>query len=174
MTICAVFPVRILARISILPKISRIWLCLRVQTDWCMTSVPYVFETLSRYFESKQYRNSGQDARVREKWHLWSTYVYIKIFKKILPTQNFWTVMYAPEKHYCDDAKQTKPTIYFNAKCSNIKLFTMAIIISSGRFIILDYARSLLFLTSWEALVRKITAFVCGRLVRPCTAEVQA
>ncbi len=26
-----------------------------------MTSVPYVFETLSRYFESKQYRNPGQD-----------------------------------------------------------------------------------------------------------------
>ncbi len=32
-----------------------------VQTDRCMTSVPYVFETLSRYFESKQYRNPGQD-----------------------------------------------------------------------------------------------------------------
>ncbi len=28
---------------------------------WCMTSVPYVFKTLSRYFESKQYRNPGQD-----------------------------------------------------------------------------------------------------------------
>ncbi len=27
-----------------------------------MTSVPYVFETLSRYFESRQYRNPGQDA----------------------------------------------------------------------------------------------------------------
>ncbi len=27
-----------------LPKISRIWLFLRVQTDQCMTSVPYVFE----------------------------------------------------------------------------------------------------------------------------------
>ncbi len=58
----AIFPRRILARISILPKISRIWLCLRVQTDRCMTSVPCVFETLSRYFESKQYRNPGQDA----------------------------------------------------------------------------------------------------------------
>ncbi len=42
-TIRAIFPGRILARISILPKISRIWLCLRVQTDRCMTSVPYVF-----------------------------------------------------------------------------------------------------------------------------------
>ncbi len=28
----------------------------------CMTPVPYVFETLSRYIESKQYRNPGQDA----------------------------------------------------------------------------------------------------------------
>ncbi len=26
----------------------------------CMTLFPYVFETLSRYFESKQYRNPGQ------------------------------------------------------------------------------------------------------------------
>ncbi len=59
MTICAIFPGHILARISILPKISRIWLC--VQTDRCVTSVPYVFETLSRYFESKQHRNPGQD-----------------------------------------------------------------------------------------------------------------
>ncbi len=61
-TMRAIFPGSILARISILPKISRIWLCLRVQTDRCMTSVPYVFEMLSRYFESKQYRNPGQDA----------------------------------------------------------------------------------------------------------------
>ncbi len=38
----------------------RIWLCLRVQTDRCLT-VPCVFERLSRYFESKQYRNPGQD-----------------------------------------------------------------------------------------------------------------
>ncbi len=59
-TIRGIFPRRILARISILPKISSIWLCLRVQTDRCMTSFPYVFETLSR-FESKQYRNPGQD-----------------------------------------------------------------------------------------------------------------
>ncbi len=51
-----------LARISILPRISRIWLCLRVQNDLCMTSVAYVFKTLSRYFESKQYRNPGPDA----------------------------------------------------------------------------------------------------------------
>ncbi len=29
---------RVLVRISILPKISRFWLCLRVQTDRCMTS----------------------------------------------------------------------------------------------------------------------------------------
>ncbi len=57
MTIRAIFPGRILANISILPIISRIWLCLPVQTDLCMTSVPYTFETLSRYFESKQYRN---------------------------------------------------------------------------------------------------------------------
>ncbi len=42
-TIC---PRCILTRISIFPKISRSWLCLRVQTDRCMTSVPYVFETL--------------------------------------------------------------------------------------------------------------------------------
>ncbi len=55
----AIFPGSILAKISILPKISRIWLCLRVQT--CMISVPYVFESLSRYFESKQYINPGQD-----------------------------------------------------------------------------------------------------------------
>ncbi len=61
-TIRAIFPGRILARISILPKISRIWLCLHVQTDRCMTLVPYVFEMLSRYFESKQNRNPGQDA----------------------------------------------------------------------------------------------------------------
>ncbi len=27
----------------------------------CMTLFSYVFETLSRYFESKQYRNLGQD-----------------------------------------------------------------------------------------------------------------
>ncbi len=32
-TIRAIFPGCVLARISILPKISRIWLCLRVQTD---------------------------------------------------------------------------------------------------------------------------------------------
>ncbi len=32
------FPRRVLARISILPKISGFWLCLRVQTDRCMTS----------------------------------------------------------------------------------------------------------------------------------------
>ncbi len=41
-TIRAIFPGRILGRISILPKLSRIWLCLHVQTDRCMTSVPYV------------------------------------------------------------------------------------------------------------------------------------
>ncbi len=34
----AIFPGRVLARISILPKISRFWLCLRAQTDGCMTS----------------------------------------------------------------------------------------------------------------------------------------
>ncbi len=45
-----------------LPKISRIWLCLGVQSDRCVTLVPHVFERLSRYFESKQYRNPGQDA----------------------------------------------------------------------------------------------------------------
>ncbi len=60
-TIRDTLPGRILARIYILPKISRIWLCLRVQTDLCMTLVPYVFETLSRYFESKQYRSPSQD-----------------------------------------------------------------------------------------------------------------
>ncbi len=48
----AVFPGSILAKI---------WLRLRVQTDRCMTSVPYVFESLSRYFESKQYINPGPD-----------------------------------------------------------------------------------------------------------------
>ncbi len=32
------------------------FVCLR-----CMTSVPHVFEMFSRYFESKQYRNLGQD-----------------------------------------------------------------------------------------------------------------
>ncbi len=37
-TICAIFLRHVLARISILPKISRFWLCLRVQTDRCMTS----------------------------------------------------------------------------------------------------------------------------------------
>ncbi len=61
-TIHAIFPGCVLARISILSKIFRFWICLRVQTDWCMPSVPYVFEMLSRYFESKQYRNPGQDA----------------------------------------------------------------------------------------------------------------
>ncbi len=43
-----------------MPKIFRI--CLHVQTDRCMTSVPCVSEMLTRYFESKQYRNPGQDA----------------------------------------------------------------------------------------------------------------
>ncbi len=81
--------------------------------------------------------------------------------------------MYAPEKHYRDDSKQTKPTMYLNVKCSNINLAIICII-SSGRFIILDYARSRLFLTSWEALVREIAALVFGSLVRPCTAEEQA
>ncbi len=61
-TICAIFPGHVLSRISILPKIFWFWLCLHVQTDRCVTSVPYVFEMLSRYFESKQYRNSAQDA----------------------------------------------------------------------------------------------------------------
>ncbi len=37
-TICAIFLGCVLARISILPKISMVWLCLRVQTDRCMTS----------------------------------------------------------------------------------------------------------------------------------------
>ncbi len=60
MTIRAIFPGRILARISILPKISRNCLCLRVQTDRCLASVPYFFQTLSRYL-SKQYRNPGQE-----------------------------------------------------------------------------------------------------------------
>ncbi len=56
-TIRAIFPGRVLARISTLPKISRFgFVCVR-----CMTLVPYVFEMLSRYFESKQYRNLGQD-----------------------------------------------------------------------------------------------------------------
>ncbi len=57
-----VFPGRVLARISILPKISRIWLCLRVQTDRCMTRFLMFSKRISRYFESKQYRNPGQDA----------------------------------------------------------------------------------------------------------------
>ncbi len=42
----------------LLPKISRIGLCLCADRS-CVTSVTYVFETLSRYFESKQYRNPG-------------------------------------------------------------------------------------------------------------------
>ncbi len=61
-TIGAIFPGRVLARISILPKISRIWLCLRVQTDRCMTRFLMFSKRISRYFESKQYRNPGQDA----------------------------------------------------------------------------------------------------------------
>ncbi len=58
-----------LVRITILAKISRIWLGLRMLTYRCMTSVPYVFETLSRYFESKQFRNPGQDVSGK-KWHV--------------------------------------------------------------------------------------------------------
>ncbi len=37
-TIRAIFPGHVQARISILPKIYRFWLCLRVQTNRCMTS----------------------------------------------------------------------------------------------------------------------------------------
>ncbi len=37
-TIRAIFHRRVLTRISILPKIYLFWLCLRVQTDRCMTS----------------------------------------------------------------------------------------------------------------------------------------
>ncbi len=62
MTIRAIFPGHVLARISILPKISRIWLCLRVQTDRCMTRFLMFSKRISRYFESKQYRNPSQDA----------------------------------------------------------------------------------------------------------------
>ncbi len=43
-TISAIFHRCILVRISILPKIYRIWLFLQVQTDRCMTLVAYVFE----------------------------------------------------------------------------------------------------------------------------------
>ncbi len=59
-TIRAIFPGCVLARISILPKISRIWLCLRVQTDRCMARFLMFSKRISRYFESKQYRNPGQ------------------------------------------------------------------------------------------------------------------
>lgn len=53
-------------------------------------------------------------------------------------------------------------------------MFILTISMSSDMFIKLEYARSLLFITFWEALVRNITALVCGRLVRLFTAEVQA
>ncbi len=56
----AIFPGRVLARISILPKISRIWLCLRVQTDRCMMRFLMFSKRISRYSESKQYRNPGK------------------------------------------------------------------------------------------------------------------
>ncbi len=82
-TICAIFPARVLARISILPKISRFWLCLHVQIDRCMTSKYHTygslcFQRLSRYFDVKH-------------WSLLSTYV-ICMFNCIALTVDptFW------------------------------------------------------------------------------------
>ncbi len=67
MTIRAIFPGRVLARISILPKISRIWLCLRVQTDRCMTRF-LMFRNASRGTLNQS--NIEILARTRPgKWH---------------------------------------------------------------------------------------------------------
>ncbi len=63
-TIRTIFPRCILSRISILPKISKIWLCLCVQTDVCRYDIGSLcfFKRSRGTFESKQYRNPGQDA----------------------------------------------------------------------------------------------------------------
>ncbi len=61
-----------------------------VQTDGCMTSAPYVFETLSRYFKSKQYSNTGQDASA-ENGTVTLHNLFYKMLSKIIKISSFMT-----------------------------------------------------------------------------------
>ncbi len=137
MTIRALFPGRILARISILPKISRIWLCLCVQTDRCMTSVPYVFEMFSRYFESKQYRNPGQDASRKNGTHGHPT----RALSKDFGLGSFLASMYSktPQQQCSNALATTKNTLSLCWQASFAPKKSQIVHINQVNFIFITY-----------------------------------
>ncbi len=79
-TICAIFLRHILARISMLPKISRFWLCLRVQTDRCMTSKYHTDGCLC--FDRRFHLLTHHDWSIMYNSCYWSNYFLIITFGK--------------------------------------------------------------------------------------------